>query len=189
VLNAIQAKPGSSFVVFGLGGVGMGAIMAAKIAGCAQIIAVARRPERLALALEMGATHTINNNELDVVEEVKRITGGGANGCIETSGNHDLLVTALKCLKRRGKVCTVAVTGNAEISIAVGPLIMNPSTSLMGATEGGSNPQAFIPRLVDFYNQGLLPVEKMLTFYDFEDIDRAFEDMHNGKAIKPILKF
>jgi aryl-alcohol dehydrogenase len=189
VMNAIQAKAGTAFVIFGLGGVGMGAVMAAKIAGCNPIIAVARRPERLALAKELGATHTLNNNEVDVAEEVKRITGGGAHACLETSGNHDLLVTALKSLRRLGKVCTVAVTGNAEISIAVGPLIMNPSTSLMGATEGASNPQVFIPKLVKFYNQGLIPMNKLLTFYDFKDISTAFEDMHKGVAIKPVLTF
>jgi aryl-alcohol dehydrogenase len=189
VMNAIKSTPGTSFVVFGLGGVGMGAIMAAKIVGCNPIIGVARRPERLALAKELGATHVLNNNEVDVAEEVKKITGGGAHGCIETSGSHELLVTALKCLRRLGKVCTVAVTGNAEIPIPVGPLIMNPSTALMGATEGASNPQIFIPELVDFFKRGLLPVEKFLVYYDFKDIAQAFEDQHAGKVIKPVLKF
>jgi aryl-alcohol dehydrogenase len=189
VLNAIQSKPGTSFAVFGLGGVGMGAIMGAKIAGCNPIIAVARRPERLELALELGATHAVNNNETDAVEEIKKITGTGAHASFETSGNHDLLIMALKALRRRGKCCTVAVTGNAEIPIAVGPLIMNPSTALMGATEGASNPQVFIPKLVDYYKRGLLPVEKIEKFYDFKDIDQAFADQHDGKVIKPVLKF
>jgi aryl-alcohol dehydrogenase len=66
-------------------------------------------------------------------------------------------------------------------------MIMNPSVSLVGATEGCSNPQTFIPRLVQFFKEGRLPVDKLIKFYPFEDIEQAFEDSHKGITIKPIL--
>lgn len=67
--------------------------------------------------------------------------------------------------------------------------IMNPSVTLAGLSEGGSNPQTFTPELVQYYNEGRLPVDRLVKFYDFKDIHKAFEDSHNGVTIKPILRF
>ena len=187
VLNALVPEPESSLVVFGCGGVGMAAIMGAKIRGCSKIIAVDVVPSRLEMAKELGATHTINGKEVDTVATVKEITGGGANYSVECSGIPALIKQALQCLTRLGKCCLVSVTGDAEVPIALEPMIMNPSVSLVGATEGCSNPQTFIPRLVQFFKEGRLPVDKLIKFYPFEDIEQAFEDSHKGITIKPIL--
>lgn len=189
VLNALVPEPESSLVVFGCGGVGMAAIMAAKIRGCSKIIAVDVVPSRLELALELGATHTVNGKEVDTVAAIKEITGGGANYSVECSGIPMLIKQALQCLRRLGKCCLVSVTGDAEVPIALEPLIMNPSVSLIGATEGCSAPQVFIPKLVQFFKEGRLPVDKLVKFYPFENIEEAFEDSHKGVTIKPILTF
>jgi aryl-alcohol dehydrogenase len=188
VLNGLKPEPGSSLVVFGCGGVGMAALMAAKISGCSQIIAVDVVPSRLELALEIGATHVVNGKEVDAVEEIKKITGGGANYSVESSGVTQLTLQALACLRRLGKACVVSVTGPETIDLPIEGLLMNPSVSLIGLTEGGSNPQVFIPQLVQYFKEGRLPVDKLIKFYDFEDIEKAFEDSHNGSTIKPILK-
>ena len=189
VLNALVPDPESSLVVFGCGGVGMAAIMAAKIRGCSKIIAVDVVPSRLELALELGATHAVNGREVDTVAAIKEITNGGANYSVECSGIPMLIKQALQCLRRLGKCCLVSVTGDAEVPIALEPLIMNPSVSLIGATEGCAAPQVFIPKLVQFYKEGRLPVDKLVKFYPFEKIEEAFEDSHKGVTIKPILTF
>src|SRR5258708_27903558 len=86
VLNTMQAPAGSSIAIFGSGAVGLSALMAARVAGCTTIIAVDTKPNRLTLARELGATHTLNALETDVVEEVQHITGGGATFTLETTG-------------------------------------------------------------------------------------------------------
>jgi len=189
VLNAIDAKPHSSIAVFGCGGVGMAAIMAAKIIGCSKIIAVDVVPSRLELAKELGATHAVNGKECNAIDEIKKITGGGANFSVEASGVPALTLQALQCLRREGTCVLVSVTGDAEVAIPLEGALMNPSVTLKGVTEGASNPQTFIPQLVQYFKEGRLPVEKLQKFYKFEEIEQAFEDSHTGVTVKPILVF
>jgi len=189
VLNRAKPGPDASVVVFGCGGVGMSVIMGAKLVGCGKIIAVDVLKSRLDLAIELGATHVINGKECDAVEEIKKITGGGANFSFEASGIPALTLSALSCLRRNGVAILLSVTGPAEVSIPLEMGLLNPSATLMGLTEGGANPQSFIPQLVQYYKEGRLPVDKLVKFYDFKDIEQAFEDSHNGSTIKPILRF
>jgi Zn-dependent alcohol dehydrogenases, class III len=189
VLNKIKPKKGSSIAVFGCGGVGMSAIMAAAIAGCSTIIAVDVVPSRLELAKELGATHVINSSETDPVAEIKKITGGGAHNSVESSGIAKVTLQSLACLRREGMAVLLSVTGPEEISIPLEALLLNTSATLTGLSEGASNPQTFIPELVGYYKEGKLPVEKLVKFYDFKEIEKAFEDSHNGTTIKPILRF
>ena len=189
VLNCLKPKKGSSLVVFGCGGVGMSAIMAAVIAGCSTIIGVDISPARLELAKACGATHCINSQEGDPVAEIKRITQGGAHYSVEASGVPQVTLQALACLRRIGTAVLLSVTGPEEVSIPLEALIMNPSVTLTGLCEGASNPQTFIPELVQYYKDGRLPVEKLNKFYNFRDIEKAFQDSHDGITIKPILRF
>ncbi|MDR3225356.1 MAG: NAD(P)-dependent alcohol dehydrogenase, partial [Clostridiales Family XIII bacterium] len=190
VLNRIKPAPATSLVVFGAGGVGMSAIMAAVISGCTKVIAVDVVPSRLDMAKELGATHTVNAKETeDVVAKIKEITDGGANYSVESSGIPALTLQATECLRRLGTAVVVSVTGPAEVSIPLEMYLMNPSVTLAGLTEGGSNPQVFIPKLAEYFKAGRLPVDKLVKFYDFKDIKQAFEDSHKGVAIKPILLF
>jgi aryl-alcohol dehydrogenase len=190
VLNRIKPTPATSLVVFGAGGVGMAAIMAGKIAGCTKILAVDVVDSRLQMAKEFGATDLVNAKEVgDVIEEIKKITDGGANYSVECSGIPDLSLQALQCLRRLGTAVVCSVTGPAEISIPIEMTIMNPSVTFAGLTEGGSNPQIFIPKLTEYFKAGMLPIDKLVKFYDFGDIKTAFDDSHTGVTIKPILTF
>ena len=189
VLNRIKPEKGSSMAVFGCGGVGMSAMMAAVIAGCNTIIGVDVVPSRLELAKELGATHVINSNETDPVAEIKRITGGGAHNSIESSGIADVTLQALGCLRREGTAVLLSVTGPEKISLPLEALILNPSVTLTGLSEGASNPQTFIPELVQYYKEGRLPVGKLVRFYDFKEIEKAFDDARRGVTIKPVLRF
>ena len=190
VFNRLKPDPDTSIAVFGCGGVGLSAIMAGAIARCSKIIAVDVQSARLEMAMEVGATDVINAKEVeDVVAKIKIITDGGANYSVESSGIPALSLQAVSCLRRLGHACVVSVTGPAEISLPLEPCLMNPSATFSGLTEGGSNPQEFIPVLVDYYKQGKFPIDKLVKFYDFRDIDKAFEDAHSGVTIKPVLKF
>ena len=189
VLNRINPKEGSSIAVFGCGGVGISAIMAAAIAGCSTIIGVDIVSARLELAKDLGATHVINSRETNPVTEIKRITKGGVHYSVESSGIASVTLQALGCLRRKGMAVLLSVTGPEEISIPLEALFMNPSVTLAGVCEGCSNPQTFIPELVNYYKEGRLPVDKLNKFYDFRDIEQAFKDSHDGVAVKPILRF
>ncbi len=188
VLLRLKPKKGSSIAVFGCGGVGMSAIMAAAIAGCSTIIGVDIVPSRLALAIECGATHVINSKATDPVAEIKRITQGGAHNSVEASGIAGVTLQALGCLRREGAAVLLSVTGPETVSIPLEALILNPSATLTGLSEGASNPQTFIPELVQYYQEGRLPVDKLNTFYGFKDIEKAFQDSHEGTTVKPVLR-
>ena len=189
VLNRMKPRPGSAIAVFGCGNVGLGAVMAAKIAGCSTIIAVHGRRGREE-ALTSGATHVINGRSEDVVARILEITGGkGVNYAIESAGVPDMVVTMLDCMARNGVCVLVSVTGPAQVPIELERHIMNPSVTVTGAVEGCSNPKVFIPELVRFYKEGRLPIDNLNKFYDFKDAEKALHDCHEGTVVKPILKF
>ncbi len=190
VLNKMAPTPGDSLVVFGCGAVGISAIMAGKLAGCSTIIGVDIVPSRLELALECGATDVINGREVrDISEEVKRLTGGkGASFALEASGVPALVRQMLQSVKKEGQAVLVSfVSGPVEIDTTM--LFVGPCISFAGTVEGASNPPVFIPKLVQYFKEGRFPVDKLATYYAFEDIHRAMEDARSGKAIKPILLF
>lgn len=190
VLLKMQPKPGDSIVIFGCGAVGISAIMAAKLAGCGTIIGVDVVPERLELAKECGATHVINGRECgDVAAEIRALTGGkGVKFALEASGVAALITTMLESMSREGLAVMVSMAGGS-VDMDVTRLFVGPCVTFSGLVEGGANPQTFIPKLVEYYKRGQLPVDKLCKFYKFEEIEKAFEDSHNGSAIKPVIVF
>jgi aryl-alcohol dehydrogenase len=188
VLNAIEPTAGDSLVVFGVGGVGLSGLMAAKLLGCDPIIAVDIHEHRLALARELGATHTINHTTCrNVVAEVLKITGYGARFSLETSALPASLQAAVQVLMPLG---TCVLLGSARRGIEASlemPFLQNGRT-LRGVIQGWSRPETFLPRLVDLMMAGQLPVERMMTFYDLAEINRAAADAIAGTTIKPVLR-
>ena len=188
VLNAMRPRAGDSFVVFGVGAVGLSGLMAAKIAGCDPIIAVDVHEHRLKLARELGATHTINHSgRTDVVDEIRKITGLGARYTLETSAIPSVFREAVEALMPAG---TCVLLGSARKGTEVTfetPFLQNGRT-VRGVIQGDSVPQEFIPRLVDHIAAGRFPVERMITFYDLADINRAAAESASGKTIKPVLR-
>lgn len=187
VLNTLKPEFATSIAIFGCGTVGMSAIMAAKIAGCKNIIAVGGNPKSLELAKELGATHTINRKECDdIVAEIKKITNGGAHYAIDTSGVSDFVKKALACVRFKGTAVVLGLTG--DLTINVQEELMGEAKSLIGVVEGDSNPKVFLPKLIEYYHEGKFPVDKLMKFYKFEDINEAFAQSHAGVAIKSVLK-
>ncbi len=188
VLNAMQPKPGDSCVVFGVGAVGLAGLMAAKHAGCDPLIAVDVHEHRLALARELGATHTINHtNRTDVVAEIRRITGNGARFCLETSALPAVLREAVEALTPVG-TCVMVGTARAGTEVALEMPVVQQGRTLRGVVQGDSRPDEFIPLLIDLMMDGKLPAERMMTFYELADINRAAEDSSKGRTIKPVLR-
>ena len=189
VLNTLRPAMNSSIAVFGCGAVGMSAIMAAKVAHCDKIIAVGGNPKSLELAKELGATHTINRKEVaDVPAAIAEITGnGGADYTIDTSGYGPMIQTAIHSTKFHGTILPLAPSGVIDKFDMGTDVLMNMRT-IMGTCEGDSIPQTFIPELVRLYKEGEFPVDKIITTYPFEDINRAFEESHGSYVIKAVLR-
>ncbi|MCF8129355.1 MAG: NAD(P)-dependent alcohol dehydrogenase [Deltaproteobacteria bacterium] len=187
VMNSLRPRPGSAIAVFGIGPVGISAVLAALVCGCTTVIAVDIHKERLEKALELGATHTINASEVDPVEAILDITGGGPEFSLECVGNPAVLRQAVDCLPLLG-VCGLlgVVPPGTEVALDMDK-IMNGRT-VKGIIEGDAIPDLFIPKLIDLYRQGRFPFDKMITFYPFADIEKAVEDMEKGRVIKPVLR-
>lgn len=188
VMNVFRPYAGSSLVVFGTGAVGLSAVMAARTAGCAIIIGIDIRPQRLVLAQELGATHTINGAGSNIVEQIKQITGDGATYSLDTTGLAPLVRQAVESLEKTGTCGILAASEpGSELSLDMSSLI--PGRTLRGITEGDSVPDTFIPRLIDLYLQGELPFDKLIKTYSFAEINIAVEASVSGETLKPVLIF
>lgn len=187
VLNSLKACVGSSIAIFGMGSVGLSAIMAAKIAGCFPIIGVDLHPSRLALAKELGATHIIHAGEEDTERTIKSLTKGGADYTLEMVGHPHVLRQALQSTRVKG-VCGLVggAPSGTEVSLDMNSIMFG--RTITGLIEGDSVPDLFIPKLIDLYMDGRLPVDRLVTFYELDQINQAIEDIKNGTAIKPVIK-
>jgi aryl-alcohol dehydrogenase len=186
VLNRLRPEFGSSIAVFGCGTVGMSAIMAARIAGCQKIIAVGGNANSLKLAMELGATHTVNRKETnDIVGDIKAITGGGTDYSIDTSGVPDFVKKALASCRFMGTAVVLGATGDVTFNIQ--QELMGDAKSLIGIVEGDAIPKLFIPKLIEYYREGRFPFDRLIKFYPFEEINRAFEESHKGVCIKAVV--
>lgn len=185
VLNYLKPSFGSSIAIYGSGAVGLSAVMAAKIVNCEHIIAVDIHDSRLTLAKELGATHTINSKNEDVVERIKEITKGGTHYAVETTGVPQVVRQCLQALRPLGEAAIVGIT--AEIKLDVHNDLMAEGKKMTGVIEGDSVPRVFIPQLIDYYKAEKFPFDRLVKFYDFNNIEEAFEDSRTGKTIKPIL--
>lgn len=186
VINKLQPEFGSTLAVFGCGAVGLSAIMAAKIIGCSKIIAIDVHDSRLELAKELGATHVINGSEVDTVEEVRKVTNGGTNYAVETTGVSPVVVQSVQSLRSLGTVAVVGATGEVTLNVQLD--LLNEGRSIVSVVEGDSIPQLFIPKLIEYFKKGQFPFDKLVKFYNLEEINQAFADSKKGSTIKPILK-
>jgi aryl-alcohol dehydrogenase len=187
VINGLNAEKGSSLAVYGCGSVGLSAIMGGVIAGCGKIIAVGGSPNKLELAKELGATHTVNRRETpDVNAEIRKLTDGlGVDYAVDTTGVPDIISEAVLVLAPGGGLAVLAIGPAASIDVQD---MSGKASRIVGVAEGNKDARVQIPELVDYYKKGKLPLERIITFYDFKDINQAFEDVHAGKTIKPVVR-
>lgn len=193
ILNAAGATATDRVVVMGLGGVGLSAVAGAKIAGCKQIIGLDRFDERLELAQALGATHTVNTAAVadsgqSLVDVVREVTGGlGATVTLDTTGVPALVREGLRMTALKGRVLQVGVTPEeACLEIPIFEF-MTTGKSFMGVIEGDVVPREFVPRLVEWVREGVLPLEKLVRYYPAEEFETAVKDMKSGRTVKPVL--
>ena len=187
ILNVLRPKPGEALVVVGVGGVGMSALLAAVSAGCSPVVAVDPVADRRELAAELGAAATLDPAGVDdVAAALRDLTGGGARHAVDTSARPEMIRAAAAALRPLGTLALLGVGGT--LSLPAMPLILGGVT-VRGVTEGDSNPHQFIPQLVELHRQGRFPVERLVTEFDFADIEKAAAAMREGAVVKPVLVF
>ena len=186
VLNAFRLQPGQSLAVFGTGAVGLSAIMAAKVAGAARIIAVDVNPARLALALELGAGVAIDPSAADPVAAIRDITGDGVDFVLNTTDLPEVFAQGVASLAPKGTFGFVT-RPNGPLDLDLSAIFLG-GRRIQGVVQGDSEPDVFIPRLIELHRQGRLPLERLITPYPFAAIAEAMSDSEAGRAIKPVLK-
>jgi aryl-alcohol dehydrogenase len=187
VLNVFKMKPGQTIAIFGVGSLGLSALMAAKISGASRIIAVDLHPSRLQLAAELGAHEMIEAGDGPVADRVLKLMPDGVDFALDTTAVAPVMRQAVEVLAPRGAFGFVAAPlDGSELSLSMRPIMKG--RKILGITEGNSNPKVFIPRLVDFFMQGQFPFDRLTRFYPFDDIAQAFHDSESGAAVKPILR-
>jgi aryl-alcohol dehydrogenase len=184
VRRAFGAEAGSSIAIFGAGAVGISAVMMAVLAGCTTIIAVDLVPERLELALELGATHTLDASTGGLAQQVKTISRHGVSYALDTTGVSSVMAEAADSLDSLGVLGHVA---GKEITTSLGSLRWG--CSLRGIVEGDSIPRVDIPELIELWKLGRFPFDQLVRRFPFSDIDHARRAALTGEAIKPLLVF
>ena len=180
VMNSLAVSKGASIAILGTGAVGLAAVMAARIVGANPIIGVDLNPGRLEVALELGATHTIDNRHDEIASRITDITGSGVDYVLEITGNPEMHRLAVEVLNPHG---TVALLTGAR-----GTDSLPERRKTLSIIQGDAVPQRFIPRLIALYRAGRFPFDRLVKFYDFSDVNRAIADAKRGDTIKPVLR-
>ncbi|KAH7390382.1 alcohol dehydrogenase [Cadophora sp. MPI-SDFR-AT-0126] len=188
VLNTLKVGQGACIAIFGVGAVGLAAVMAAKMVGAASIIVSDLSESRMALARELGATHTIAATTGNIVEEVRKICPPlGVQYAIDATGNAKVIANILAMLAPRGKAASVGVpkVGTSAAVDIFDLLVLGKQ--YIGCCEGSSDPQQFLPFLIQAYKEGKFPVEKLVKYYPYTDFQEAIVAMKSAAVIKPVL--
>ncbi|MDQ2974841.1 MAG: zinc-dependent alcohol dehydrogenase family protein [Acidobacteriota bacterium] len=190
VFNTAQVQSGSSVAVFGMGGVGLSAVMGARTAGAYPIIAVDRVPEKLELAREVGATHTINTVQDDPVAAIKDVGRGGADYVFESVGNEVVLIQAYESTRRGGTTITIGLPAPNKMFAVPALGIVAEERTIKGSYMGSCVPRRDIPRYIGMYQAGILPVDKLHTHsLQLEDINAGFDRLAQAQAVRQVIEF
>jgi aryl-alcohol dehydrogenase len=187
VLNVLRPAGGDSIAVFGVGPVGLAAVMAAKIAGCRRIVAVDRIAERLRAAADFGATHTVLAGAIDELTQAVRDASGPVSYAIDTTGNGEVIAAAAQSLDKCGTCLMLGVSRpGVRIPLDARVLVRN-GLSLRGVVEGDSLPRRAIPLLIKHFTAGQFPLDRLIKRYAFADINQAIADAASCATLKPVL--
>ena len=189
VLNTAKVPTGATVAIFGAGGVGLAAIQAARLAGASKIIAIDLLENKLAAARRMGATHTIDASSQDPVAEIRKLTSGGADYAFEVIGIKKVVEQALACVGTGGTAVSVGVVPATDpISVRWMDLFMEKK--LTGSNMGSNRFRIDIPRYVDFYLQGRLNLDDMVTRrVGLDEVNEAFRAMAAGEVLRSVVVF
>jgi S-(hydroxymethyl)glutathione dehydrogenase/alcohol dehydrogenase len=192
VINTAKVRPGDNVVIFGLGGIGLNVVQGARMAGAERIVGVDLNPRRKALAESFGLTHFVNPKEVggDLVAHLVELTGGGADYSFECIGDVRVMRQALECChKGWGTSVIIGVAGAGE-EIATRPFQLVTGRVWKGSAFGGARGRTDVPRIVDWYMEGKIRIDEMITHtMPLERINEAFDLMHHGESIRSVVTF
>ena len=191
-ITTAKVEPGATVAVFGLGGVGLSAIQGATMAKAGRILAIDINPDKFELAKQLGATDTVNpkNYDAPIQEVIVELTGGGVDYSFECVGNVDLMRSALECChKGWGESVIVGVAGAGQ-EISTRPFQLVTGRVWRGTAFGGCKGRSQLPGMVDDYMDGGIKIDEFITYtMPLEDINKAFDLMHEGKSIRSVIHF
>ena len=192
VINTAKVEPGSNVVVFGLGGIGLNVIQGAALVGANMVVGVDMNPSKEEWGRKFGMTHFVNPNDVkgDLVAHLVDLTGGGADYSFECIGNVKVMRMALECAhKGWGQSIIIGVAGAGQ-EIATRPFQLVTGRSWRGTAFGGARGRTDVPKIVDWYMNGKIEIDPMITHtMPLEDINKAFDLMHEGKSIRSVILF
>lgn len=192
VIRTAKVEPGSTVVVFGLGGIGLNVIQGAKLVGADMIVGVDINPAKEALGRSFGMTHFVNPKDVegDLVKYLVDFTNGGADYTFECIGNVNLMRIALECAhKGWGESVVIGVAGAGE-EISTRPFQLVTGRVWKGSAFGGYRGRTDVPKLVDWYMDDKIEIDSQVTYeFGLKDINKAFDMMREGKAIRSVIKF
>lgn len=189
VVNTAQVQPGTAVAVFGLGGVGLAAIMGAQLAGAYPIIAVDRVEAKLELARSLGATTAVKAGD-QTVTMIRDLTAGGVDYAIEAVGNAEVLAQAYAATRRGGKTITIGLPHPSQVLQIQAVSLVAEERTILGSYMGSAVPSRDIPRLIALYRAGRLPVDALFSgSIDFGGVNAAFDELAAGTPVRQILTF
>lgn len=191
VLNQLKPHEGSAVAVWGLGGIGLSAVMATQVFKCRAVIAIDIEPGKLELALQFGATHTINAASEDVAAKVQEITAAaGLDYCVEAAGSAQTIERAFALLKRSGGRLIFASHPESGQKISLDPYELICGKRIEGSWGGASHPDRDMAVFARLYQEGKLPLKKLLNrVYTLDQINEALEDLRQRRANRPLIQF
>ena len=174
-------------MILGVGGVGLAALLGARLAGAYPLIAVDRSTAALDLASDLGATHVIDASTEDVASKILNVTQRGADHAIDAVGAEGTVETCLLAVRDGGDVVVVGIS-DPTLEVKVGIMNMLAQKRLTGSGGGSMDPQIDIPRLVDLYMDDRLPLDRLVTrTYELDKIARAFDDIHSARPGRGVV--
>ncbi len=192
VVNTAKVEPGSKVVVFGLGGIGLNVVQGARLVGADQIVGIDLNASRKALAEKFGMTDFVNPSEIegDLVAHLVALTGGGADYSFECIGNVETMRQALECChKGWGESVIIGVAGAGQ-EIATRPFQLVTGRVWKGAAFGGARGRTDVPKIVDWYMEGKINIDDLITHtMPLDDINNAFDLMHSGASIRSVVVY
>ncbi|HTW99990.1 MAG TPA: Zn-dependent alcohol dehydrogenase [Acidimicrobiales bacterium] len=189
VINRAKVEPGSTVAVFGAGGVGLSAIMGARLAGAATIIAVEPVESKRRLALEVGATAALDGTDPNLADAVAELSPGGLDYAFEAAGKTFLTELAFGLIRRGGTLVTVGLPPDGSTVSFPGPELVRSEKVVTGTFYGSARPQLDMPMILDLYAAGRLPLDRLVTKrYPLEAVNEAFADMNGGVVARGVLK-
>ena len=192
VVNTAKVEPGSNCVVFGLGGIGLNVIQGLRLAGANMIVGVDMNNGKKEWGERFGMTHFVNPNEVegDLVPYLVDLTGGGADYSFECIGNVDVMRAALECAHKGWGESIIIGVAPAGAEISTRPFQLVTGRSWRGTAFGGARGRTDVPRIVDWYMDGKIEIDPMITHtMPLEDINKGFDLMHAGESIRSVVVY